>query len=89
MCKCGQTVGRLWVTIPASVMLPPIPLFWSILGEVACAEHVPPADDPRWTIEGWNPIPVTSGQGGARYQCQHCASDNRSVPTPYLSTRLH
>ena len=74
----------------AVVMLPPIPLFWSILGEVACAEHVPPVDDPRWTIEGWKPIPITSGQGGTRYQCQHCASDNRSiVPTPHLSTHLH
>ena len=71
------------------VMLPPITLFWSTLGEVACAEHAPPVDDPRWTVEGWNQIPITSVRA-THYQCQHCASDNRSiVPTPYLPTHTH
>jgi len=55
-------------------------LYWSIRGEVACAEHAPPSDDPRWIHEGWNALPVSSGNiKGAKYQCQHCAIDGRAV----------
>ena len=55
-------------------------LYWSIRGEVACEKHAPSADDSRWTVEGWNPIPVSSGHiKGSRYQCQHCAKDGRAV----------
>jgi hypothetical protein len=65
-------------------------LYWSIRGEVACAEHCPPSDDFRWALDGWNPIPITSGQGTTRYQCQHCATDNRAiVRAPYLSADPH
>lgn len=55
-------------------------LYWSIRGEVACNEHAPETDDPRWTVEGWAPVPVSSGQiQGTRYQCQHCAIDGRAI----------
>ena len=55
-------------------------LYWSIRGEVACATHAPSTDDPQWVQEGWNPLPVSSGHTtGARYQCQHCATDGRAV----------
>ena len=47
-------------------------LYWSMQGEVACAEHAPNFADPRWDGEGWQPIPRRS-LGGFRYQCQHCA----------------
>lgn len=54
-------------------------LYWSIRGEVSCAEHAPSTDDPGWTIEGWAPLPVSSGHvKGQRYQCQHCAIDGRA-----------
>ena len=65
--------------------MPPHPpsltgLYWSIRGEVACAEHAPSPDNPRWTHEGWNALPASSGHiKGSRYQCQHCATDGRAV----------
>jgi len=53
-------------------------LYWSIRGEVACAEHAPKTEDPRWIIEGWASIPAVSGHlHASRYQCQHCAIDGR------------
>jgi hypothetical protein len=71
-------------------MRPPLSatgLYWSIRGEVACETHAPDADDPRWQIEGWAPLPVSSGKvRGTRYQCQHCAIDGRSVVRPYNNT---
>ena len=63
-------------------MLPPSAtmLYWSIRGEVACAEHTPDSDDPRWIVEGWAPMPVSSGHfHSSRYQCQHCAIDGRTL----------
>jgi len=55
-------------------------LYWSIRGEVACADHTPDSADSRWTVEGWAPVPVSSGHvRGARYQCQHCAVDGRAL----------
>lgn len=54
-------------------------LYWSIRGEVSCAEHAPSTNDPRWTTEGWASLPVASGHVKAqRYQCQHCAIDGRA-----------
>ena len=60
-------------------------LYWSIRGEVACADHAPSANDPRWVIEGWAPVPVSSGyfHGASRYQCQHCATDGRAIVHSY------
>ena len=63
-------------------MRPPTPtgLYWSVYGEVACETHAPESDDERWDVEGWQPIPVSSGRfRGSRYQCQHCAASGRSV----------
>src|SRR5688572_24941763 len=54
-------------------------LLWSKRGEVACAEHASQTDDPRWTIEGWAPIPVAAGHiKRQRYQCQPCAIGGRA-----------
>jgi hypothetical protein len=65
-------------------MRPPsfLGLYWSALGEVACEAHAPDTDDPRWTNEGWAQIPLSSGKLRG-YQCQHCATDGRSVVHPY------
>ena len=67
-------------------------LYWSIRGEVACAEHLPQDGDPRLVIEGWNPVPVSSGHMNvARYQCQHCALDGRAIVrlSAYASAERH
>ena len=58
----------------------PTGLYWSMRGEVACDDHAPSFDDPRWTVDGWKPLPVSCGYLKAtRYQCQHCAEDGRAV----------
>lgn len=55
-------------------------LYWSIRGEVACDEHAPAVEDLRWRTERWAAVPVSSGHmNGARYQCQHCATDGRAI----------
>jgi hypothetical protein len=46
-------------------------LFWSRVGEVACANHAPPPDDPRWAAEQWKPL-VAAKRNHPLYQCQHC-----------------
>ena len=60
----------------------PMTLFWSIRGEVSCANHAPhPASD-RWASEGWVRIPDTSifsPQGRPRYQCQRCDHSGRAL----------
>ena len=62
-------------------------LYWSVRGEVACDEHAPSTDDPRWTIDGWDPIPATSGYlRASHYQCQHCATESRAIAR---SARTH
>jgi hypothetical protein len=62
-------------------------LSWSIRGEVACDNHTPDTDDRRWMVEGWAPVPVSSGDmKTSRYQCQHCAGDGTAIIHP--STRL-
>src|SRR4030095_5719094 len=33
----------------------PTGLYWSLHGEVACADHAPRVEDPRWKLEGWTP----------------------------------
>jgi len=56
-------------------MRPPSPngLYWSVHGEVACAEHAPETADPRWISEQWSEIPESAGHvTGWRFQCQHC-----------------
>jgi hypothetical protein len=55
-------------------------LYWSIRGQVACAEQAPQMDDPQWGADNWAPVPVSAGHiHGYRYQCQHCAIDGRPV----------
>ena len=64
-------------------------LYWSIRGEVACDDHAPDVDNQRWTTEGWEPIPISSGRViGTRYQCRHCASDGRAVIRPNEHTSV-
>ena len=47
-------------------------LYWSMRGEVACDNHAPA--EPRWTLEGWVPLPgAQQGRDGIRYLCQHCS----------------
>ena len=64
-------------------------LYWSIRGEVACDDHAPDVDNQRWTTEGWESIPISSGRViGTQYQCQHCASDGRAVIRPNQHTSV-
>ena len=37
-------------------------LFWSRRGEIACAEHAPTADSPRWGDERWAALPAGAGR---------------------------
>jgi CheY-like chemotaxis protein len=50
----------------------PPTLCWSRRGDVACAEHSPACDSPRWQEEGWVPMPARVLNGRVRYQCQVC-----------------
>jgi hypothetical protein len=73
-------------------MRPPsaVNLYWSIRGEVACEAHAPDYDDPRWTIEGWAPMPESLlRRRGTRYQCQHCVIDGRAFVHPHSDNRPH
>jgi hypothetical protein len=65
-------------------MRPPSPtgLYWSLHGEVACADHAPQVEEPRWHLDGWVSLKVRSGavQGTTyEYQCQYCALDGRAI----------
>lgn len=40
----------------------PTGLYWSIHGEVACKDHAPELENPRWSIEGLVPIKVLPGR---------------------------
>jgi hypothetical protein len=55
-------------------------LYWSIRGEVACGDHAPPLDSPRWSQERWATMaPDVRARHGRRYQCQHCAGSKRPI----------
>jgi len=55
-------------------------LYWSIKGEVTCADHAPEMSEPRWIAEYWAPIPTNTGRTTIeRLQCQHCAKDGRAI----------
>ena len=61
-------------------LVPLTALYWSTRGEVACDDHAPKIDDPRWTVDGWERLPDSYGYVAAtHYQCQHCAEDRRAV----------
>jgi hypothetical protein len=68
-------------------------LFWSIRGEVACANHAPHPAAERWTSEGWARMPDTSvmdSRGQTRYQCQWCAESGRAlIDHPESAKPLH
>lgn len=53
-------------------------IFWSLAGEVACAEHLP-LDSTRWYAEGWCRVPDGAARRGLTYQCQHCAPDHSPI----------
>jgi hypothetical protein len=55
-------------TRPAS----PTGLYWSKRGEVACDQHAPDTNDPRWTNEKWKPLVHPHRNRGPHYQCVHC-----------------
>jgi len=54
-------------------------LFWSRRGEIACAEHAPTSDSPRWSDERWKALPAGTGGGRISYQCQHCPGDGSPI----------
>jgi hypothetical protein len=77
-------------------MHPPSPtgLYWSVHGEVACADHAPEVEDPRWNLEGWAPAPTKVRSGTVQgtqyeYQCQHCALDGRAVVHVLINLKPH
>ena len=68
------TIGRL-----SAPVAPPLTLFWSKRGEVACADHAPVGDSTRWTRDGWCRMTSAVGRRQIVYQCQHCAADRSPV----------
>jgi hypothetical protein len=55
-------------------------LYWSIRGHVACNQHAPLVEDPRWGIEGWAPPPSSSQNvRSQRYQCQYCSPEQTAL----------
>src|ERR1700745_3348697 len=71
----------------------PTGLYWSIPGNVRCAEHLNDMDDHQWESEHWQPLPVSSqGLNGRNYQCQRCAADGTPLAIarakPRTSSRL-
>jgi CheY-like chemotaxis protein len=48
-------------------------LYWSRKGEIACEQHAPDRQDPRWQSDAWQPIPDIPGRR-VTYQCQHCGT---------------
>lgn len=61
-------------------------LFWSKRGEVACADHAPRLEEPRWRAEGWRAI-LSPDMKRLAYRCQHCAGTplgQREKPVPLV-----
>jgi CheY-like chemotaxis protein len=56
-------------------------LFWSRLGEIACADHAPSSDSTRWASEAWRAI-MPSELKRIPYRCQHCAGTPLGHGTP-------
>jgi len=56
----------------------PTGLYWSIRGEVACVNHVPPGAAQR-TADGWQPIPFAYD---GTFQCQNCSADHTVLAHP-------
>ena len=65
-------------------------LYWSVRGEVACAQHVPRPGSDRWSEERWAEVPSEVGSRRAiRYQCQHCADSKTPIVHQWLNTHVH
>ena len=65
----------------------PTGLYWSIRGNVACAEHANNIEEARWDSEGWAPLPHTSqGLRGRTYQCEYCSPDRTAIYHQDVST---
>jgi len=60
-------------------------LYWSIRGEVACETHAPDPAEPRWDIEGWQPLP-SRAQRRAKFECQHCG---REINPIWMSSSIN
>jgi hypothetical protein len=61
----------------------PTGLYWSIRGNVACAEHANDILQARWVSEGWAALPETSqGFHGRMYQCEFCSPKRTAIYHP-------
>ena len=55
-------------------------LYWSNRGEVACESHAPDPSDPRWSVEGWQLMPLRVYRAlTSSYRCQHCESKSAAL----------
>jgi CheY-like chemotaxis protein len=52
-----------------------MPLYRSMRGHVACAEHAPLLDVSRWTLEAWHRVPAEELAADPPVQCQRCANE--------------
>jgi hypothetical protein len=66
--------------------LSPTGLYWSTLGEVACATHAPSADDPRWATEDWPRSSLKTAKSG-RCGTSISASTARRMAAPSSDSR--
>jgi hypothetical protein len=58
-------------------------LYWSRLGEVACAAHAPAAGSSQWAADRWVEVPVAYHHRHRRdYQCQHCSASRTPLAPP-------
>jgi hypothetical protein len=57
----------------------PSGLYWSDKGEIACADHAPHINDPRWISHRWKVLSAVLGHHGMLYQCQHCSPSGTPI----------
>ena len=68
---------------------PAIQLYWSARGQVACENHAPRTDDPRWAAEDWQALPnPLYTPRGASFQCQQCPQSGNPIRRPALNLTL-
>lgn len=60
-----------------------MPLYRSMRGHIACAEHAPLLDVSRWTVESWHRVPAAELSEPSELRCQRCLNE------PGQKQRLH
>ena len=67
----GSDWGALLIKVRSCSCVPPLPpvCIGPSMARLRARPHAPESDDERWDVEGWQPIPVSSGRfRGSRYR---------------------